>query len=223
MYPKKVTDTSEDFWRMDMMKPEKEYLKSLIEITRRLFDEFEYPALDLSTAEISYIPTKKRTDMGLKMGLDGLAEMKKYRVKESSKIRSNCKFYQKFYKINGKIAEIESFIGGHDRMAGSYIAYYEENYRYLFPFYYDAQKAVGRYIYVTYFEDNRVMEEYMVGQNQIVYDRYQYSDGGKVGYYCINYVPSGKYPVLGESRGYYLSDSLEYVQEECYAWYQDMQ
>lgn len=32
-----------------------------------------------------------------------------------------------------------------------------------------------------------------------------------------------EYPVLGKSLGYYLSDSLEYVQEEYYAWYQDRQ
>lgn len=41
--------------------------------------------------------------------------------------------------------------------------------------------------------------------------------------YYINYVPTGKYPVLGESKGYFLPDFLEYVEEESYAWYQELQ
>ena len=160
--------------------------------------------------------------MGLKAGLDGLAEMERYKVKESSKIRSNCMFYHKFYKDGGKILKIDSFVAGHDRLSDSSIAYYENNYRYLFP-YYGQEKADGLYILVTHFENERVVEEYFVKQEQIVYESYDYSRSDKVGYYCINYVPTGKYPVLGESKGYFLPDSLEYVEEESYAWYQELQ
>lgn len=76
---------------------------------------------------------------------------------------------------------------------------------------------------MTHFEDGRVVEEYYVCRNQIVYESYDYSDGNKVGYYEINYVPTGKYPVLGESKGHFLSDSLEYVEEERYVWYQEQE
>ena len=204
------------------MKPDKKYLKKLITDTRQKFAEFEYPELDLSTAVITYVPTKKRNYMGLKAGLDGLAEMERYKVRESPKIRSNCMFYHKFYKDENKLLKVDSFVAGHDRLSDSCIAYYENNYRYLFP-YYGQEKADGLYILVTHFENERVVEEYFVKQEQIVYESYDYSRSDKVGYYCINYVPTGKYPVLGESEGYFLPDSLEYVEEESYAWYQELQ
>lgn len=204
------------------MKPEKAYLETLIASTEKKFEEFAYPDLDLSSASITYIPTKKRNFMGLKAGIDGLAEMKKYKVKESSKIRSNCMFYHKFYKVDEQVCKIDSFVSGHDRLTDSYIAYFENNHRYLFP-YYGREKATGLYILVTHFENGRVTEEYFVNRGQIVYESYEYSEDGKVGYYYINFVPTGKYPVLGESIGYFLTDSLEYVEEERYAWYQDEQ
>lgn len=204
------------------MKPDKKYLKKLITDTRQKFEEFTYPELDLSSASITYIPTKKRNFMGLKAGLDGLAEMKRYKVKESDRIRSNCMFYNKFYKVDGQVLKIDAFVSGHDRLANRYIAYYEGNHRYLFPFY-DWGKATGLYTLVTHFENERVVEEYFVNQGQIVYESYDYSRSDKVGYYCINYVPTGKYPVLGESEGYFLPDSLEYIEEESYAWYQEVQ
>ena len=64
---------------------------------------------------------------------------------------------------------------------------------------------------------------YFISRGQIVYESYDYSRNDKVGYYYINYVPTGKYPVLGESKGYFLPDFLEYVEEESYAWYQELQ
>ena len=131
-------------------------------------------------------------------------------------------FYNKFYKVDGQVLKIDSFVSGHDRLANRYIAYYEGNHRYLFPFY-DWGKATGLYTLVTHFENERVVEEYFVNQGQIVYESYDYSRSDKVGYYCINYVPTGKYPVLGESEGYFLPDSLEYIEEESYAWYQELQ
>lgn len=204
------------------MKPDKDYLKNLIEETEQKFEEFTYPELDLSAASVTYTPTKKRNFMGLKAGLDGLAEMKRYKVKESDKIRSNCMFYNKFFKVDGQVLKIDAFVAGHDRLTNSYIAYYEGNHRYLFPFY-GRKKATGLYILVTHFEDGQVVEEYFVCRGQIVYERYDFSGEENVGYYCINYVPNGKYPVLGESKGYLLLDSLEYIQEESYAWYLEEQ
>lgn len=204
------------------MKPDKDYLKNLIEETEQKFEEFTYPELDLMSASVTYISTKKRNFMGLKVGLDGLAEMKRYKVKESDKIRSNCKFYNKFFKAGGQVLKIDAFVAGHDRITNSYIAYYEGSHRYLFPFY-GQEKATGLYTLVTHFDGGQVVEEYFVCRGQIVYESYDYSSDERVGYYCINYVPTGKYPVLGESKGYFLPDSLEYVEEESYAWYQELQ
>ena len=108
------------------------------------------------------------------------------------------------------------------RNDGMDIAHYEGNHRYLFPFY-DWGKATGLYTLVTHFKDGQVVEEYFISRGQIVYESYDYSRNDKVGYYYINYVPTGKYPLLGESKGYFLPDFLEYVEEESYAWYQELQ
>ena len=201
-----------------MNHPDKKYLEHLIEQITQKCTDFKYPELDLSAAVITYIPTKKRYFTGLRSGMDGLAEMKKYNVKESPAIRPNCMFYHKFYKADGKILKIDSFVSGHDRLAGGYIAYYEDNWRYLFPV--DGDKIqTGSYILATHFENNRVVEECFVLSHQIVYEKYTYPDSGKVDYYYINYVPAGKYPVLAEHCGYYFPDTLEYVDVQHYAWY----
>lgn len=199
------------------MKPEKEYLNQMIAETKKKFDEFVCIDLDLSSANVSYIPTKKRNWMGLKLGLEGQAEMKKYKVTESQKIRSNCTFYHRIYKLDDKIAKIDCFVNG--RIDVSYIAHYEENYRYLFPFN-SEKKYPYTYTIVTHFENDQVIEEYMVKENQIIYEKYGSLWDGQVAYYCINYVPTGKYPVLGETMGYYKMDTLEYVPDESYVWNQ---
>lgn len=204
------------------MKPDKEYLKQLIEDTLQNFNNFECDFFDFSEAKISYIATKKRFNIGLRSGLSGLAEMKIYKSKESMSIRKNCQFYNKFYKENGKIRKIECFIGGHDRLSTTYIAHYEDGLRFLFPFRNNQKDPYARHIFVANIKDGKVVEEYHIDGKQIVYEKYGYIEDDKVDYYYINYVPTGNYPVLGESKGYYLTDTLEYVEEENYSWFQDL-
>lgn len=202
------------------MKPEKDYLKSLIDTTMKKFEEFEYPELDLDVAEITYLPTKKSSFSGILSGAADLSRLKANKITESTKIRSNCKNYIKRYYIDGKIVKVEKFIGGHDRIDSTYLACYDGDHRYIFPFS-DRKKASWLYIYVTRFEDRRVAEEYTVKRNQIVYEKYDYSQPGVIGYYTINYVPTGKYPVLEESTGRFDADTLNYTSLEEYVWYQD--
>lgn len=76
-------------------------------------------------------------------------------------------------------------------------------------------------MFVTHYKDGKVSEEYMVSGKQIVYEKYDYSDEEKVYYYYINYVPTGKYPVLAEASGHYLLDTLEYIEEQFFVWYQE--
>ena len=61
-------------------------------------------------------------------------------------------------------------------------------------------KAVGYPILVTNFENGKVTEEYRVDGNKILYEKYDYSLKDTVGYYCINFVPTGICPVLGEEE-----------------------
>lgn len=202
------------------MKPDKDYLERLIADTQKKFDEFVCPEVDLLSVDISYMPTRKNPWMGLRSGLKGIAQMKKCKVKETDKIRSNCRWYHQIYKAGQRIVRIDYIIEG--RVSISYIAHYESGYRYLFPF--DGERKSPYYIIVTHFEDEQVVEEYMVNKDQIIYEQYGTPQrNGRVSYYQINYVPTGLHPILGESNGYYIVDSLEYVEEETYAWYREFQ
>lgn len=78
---------------------------------------------------------------------------------------------------------------------------YEDNRRYLFPYFSNLEKAVGNYVIVTRYDGENVIEEYMVNSGQIVYENYDYSNSIGIGYYCINFVPSGSVPILAESEG----------------------
>lgn len=203
-----------------MKIPSKDYLQTLLNTAHQKFNDYERPELDTTLFEISYIPTKKHNFMGLKDGISGLADMRKYKVKETSTIRSNSMYYQKLYKAEGKVIKIDSFVAGHERLDVSYLAYYESDCRYLFPYTSFGTKS-WTYMIVTRYKHGKVFEEYMVSGNQIVYEKYDYSDESKINYYYINYVPTGTYPVLAEESGHYLIDTLEYIQEQSFAWYQE--
>lgn len=203
-----------------MEKPTEKYLQELIDDARKKFDDFSYGFDDLKDVETTYVCTKKRNLTGILSGFCGLAEMKTLGVKESSKIRSSCKNYNKFYRSGGKVRKIECFACGHNSIDVIYIALYDGGRRYLFPYFDDYNKAVGYPIVVTKYENGNVVEEYRVDGNKILYEKYDYSLKDSVRYYCINFVPTGQYPILGEEEGYFAVNSLEYRQTKNKVWCQ---
>ncbi|WP_050635602.1 hypothetical protein [Candidatus Stoquefichus sp. SB1] len=203
-----------------LIKPDKEYLKSLIQDVNKKFEQFKYRDIDENDCDIFYIPTKKLSYIGLQSGLSEEARLKKNNLQKVTKIRSNCKNYIRLIEKDNQIIKIESIKKG--TIDSTYLSYYDKGYRYLFP-YTKTGYRYPTYISVTYFENDQVSEEYLVQKDQIVYSRYSKCDESKVDYYYINYVPNGKYPVIEEKIGYYLLDSLEYVEKEYYVWIQDRQ
>lgn len=193
--------------------PSKEYLRQCLNTALQKFNEFNRVEEDTFNYKISYIPTKKRNFMGIKDGLSGLAEMRKYHVKESATIHPNAMYFQKLYKADGKLMKIDCYVAGQDRLDISYTAHYEDDFRYLFPYFHFGEKS-WTCMFVTHYNGEKVSEEYMVRNNQIVYERYDYANAEKVNYYYINYVPDGTCPVLAEEYGYYLPDTLEYIEEQ---------
>ena len=202
------------------MKPTKEYLRSLLEETEELAKTFDYSDVDVTNAEIRYLATKKYNWLGLHEGIASRSDIKAKRSKFSEKIHSNCRFYNKFFYIDGKLMKVEGYVDGHDRMSTWYKTFYIGNKRYLYPGGSNGENRFG-YIFVTEYRDGRVYEEYMVDKTQIVFWRYCYSEEGAVESYFINYVPTGKYPVISESEGIYDIESLEYKETYGYSWYQD--
>ena len=200
------------------MKPSKEYLRSLLEETEELAKTFDYSDVDVTDAEILYLATKKHNWLGLHEGIASLADMKAKRSKFSEKIRSSCGFYNKFFYIAGKLMKVESYVSGHDRMATWYKTIHIDNKRYLYPGGSNGENRFG-YIFVTEYRDGKVYEEYMVEGSQIVFWRYRYSEDGTVESYFINYVPTGKYPIISESEGIYDQETLEYKETNSDAWH----
>ena len=77
------------------------------------------------------------------------------------------------------------------------------------------------HIFVTEYRNNRVYETYMASRSQIAFTRFDYETEGIVGSYFINYVPTGKYPIISESIGLYDESTFEYKETYHYAWYQN--
>ena len=59
-------------------KPEKDYLKLLIQTVNKKYEQFEYAEIDESSCDIFYMPTKKENYVGLQMGLSILKKLQKY-------------------------------------------------------------------------------------------------------------------------------------------------
>lgn len=204
-----------------MEKPTKKYLEELIVDAQNKFDNFLYVYSDTTNAEITYVCTKKQNMLGLLSGFSSLAEMRTRKVKESKTISKNCKYYNKIYKIDKRVEKIECFVGGHNDVDIIYFAFYNGKRRYLFPYFADLSKAVAYPIIVAEFENNNVIEEYRIDGNQIVYEKYDYSAQERIIYYCINFVPAGKYPILGEETGIYNPNTFEYNQTYNHVWCQE--
>ena len=197
--------------------PSKKYLRSLIRTSVQKFNNFEYIEIDENLYDLYYMATKKQSFIGLQLGLSEQARLSKHNIHESTKIRSNCMNYNKIFKKDKRIIKIEHIVNG--RLDTTYLAYYENNYRYLFPYMRSGAQDIS-YLSVTHFEDDSVAEEYLVAREQIIYKKYGRQRGNKIDYYYINYVPKGTHPILEELRGYYLADSLELVEEEHSVWFQ---
>ena len=82
-----------------MEKANKEYLRQLIENTLKKYSDFEIDFHDSPGVKITYIATKKRFPIGLRCGMSGLAEMKRWHVKESERISQTCQYYNKIYRV----------------------------------------------------------------------------------------------------------------------------
>ena len=86
-----------------------------------------------------------------------------------------------------------------------------EGARYLFP-YSDGGGFYPTHTYVTKYEDNCVVEEYMVNGSLIIHETYTKNSSGEIDYNYINYVSDGKYPVLEERTGRFYLNPLTYVE-----------
>ena len=90
-----------------------------------------------------------------------------------------------------------------------------EGARYLFPY---SSRGDFYPTYVTKYEDNSVVEEYMVDGSKIVHETYTKNSNGQIDYDYINYVSGGNYPVREIRKGKFYLNLLTYVEKSRDTW-----
>lgn len=173
---------------------DEKYLRSLIAQIRKISRKAKYKPVNPDDCVITYMATKKKSFVGMKSGYAEQLFRAENGIKESAKIRANCKDYLKIFRSRqGNVIQIEKYANG--RIDCIFQAHYEDNLRCLFPF-----SANGgfypTYSYVTVYDNDKIAEEYMVDNDQIVYERYSNETETSVDYEYVNYVSEGKVPIL---------------------------
>lgn len=173
---------------------DEKYLRNLIKNVSALGKKVRYKPVNPDDCVITYMATKKKSFVGMKSGYAEQLFRIENGIKESEKIRANCKDYLKIFRNRqGDVLQIEKYANGKPDCL--FQSYCEENLFCLFPF-----SANGgfypTYSYVTVYEGEKIVEEYMVDGDQIVYERYSNETETSVDYEFVNYVSGGKVPIL---------------------------
>lgn len=184
------------------------YLQELISKISTLRKKMKYKFINPSDCVVTYMLTKKKSFVGMKQGYAEHLFKIENGIKESVKIRANCKDYLKLFRNrDGKVLQIEKYASG--RLDCIFQAYYDENLCCLFPF-----SANGGYYptysYVTVCENEKIVEEYMVDGSQIVYECYLKENETGVDYEYVNYVSGGKTPILETRTGFFRFNPLRF-------------
>lgn len=184
------------------------YLRKLVMRTSALRKKVKYKSINLQECDITYMPTKKKSFVGMKQGYAEQLFRIENGIKESVKIRANCKDYLKMFRNSeGKVLQIEKYANG--RIDCIFQVHYDENLCCLFPF-----SANGgfypTYSYITAYENGKISEEYMVDGDQIVYERYSNENELCVDYEYVNYVSGGKSPILETREGVFRFNPLRF-------------
>ena len=158
---------------------------------------------------LCFLYGNKNTSLtGIKEGYSEQLKREEKGIREVSKIRSNCRNYKRILRdAKGEAVQIEGYRNG--KADCLFQAHRKGNACCYLPYspdggYYPA------YSYVTIKKDGRIVEEYMVNGNQVIYERYFGETNLKAEYYYINYVHEGRYPVLEEEKGIFRFHPLRY-------------
>lgn len=189
---------------------EYDYLDVLISEVEELRDKIAFREIDVTKCSISYMPTKKTTFVGFKQGYSDYQIKLQKGIKETDKIRSTTKDYLRYIKNeNNELIQIESYKRG--RLDCLFQIYWIDGVRYLFP-YSGEGGFYPTYTYVTKYEDDCVVEEYMVQGNSIIHETYAKNTNSQIDYNYINYVSGGNYPVREIRKGKFYLEPLTYVE-----------
>jgi hypothetical protein len=198
------------------MEKEFAYLNKLLSDANSKIKQFDYYEIDETDAEITYLSTARDRNLGRKCGLMNELRMQKLNIKEHTKLKSGSQNYLRIVRLNNRTQRIDSFVSG--RVDVMFLAYYEDDKRYLFPFTI-AGKPYPAYTYIARYEKGMVSEEYKVNKIQIVYEKYKRWESNVIFYSQINYVPGGTHKILYSEKGVFeLSSPLVYTETDWNSW-----
>ena len=194
--------------------------KEKLQFYNDLLYNFEYIPLFEADHQISYIPVMKTGAdyFALKSGFMARFIRQNKKVSEKQKIRKDSKNYFKIYKQNNIIKRVDKIING--KIDVIFIAYFDNNLRIYKPFS-SSGNSYPTYSYITEFANGEVSNEYMINNLQIVLEAYEKVKENIWNYLILNYVPSGKYPVLSLEKGVFSIDqNITYTNKHSEYWYE---
>ena len=187
------------------------YLSSLLTEANELRKQIKFCEIDIAGCSISYMPKKQTSFVGFKEGCSDILDRNEKAMKESDKIRSTSKNYLRFLKDKeGRLVQVDNYCNG--RIDCLFQVHWFGNVRYLLRFSADGT-YYPTYTYVTKYDADRVVEEYMINSGQIIYEAYSYKSAQDIDYIRIDYVPDGNYPVRGIRKGVFSLNPLTYKEQ----------
>ena len=191
-------------------------LQQIIDDVENKRKSVPFVPLTLNDAEISFMPTKGHSFIGLNDGLWDFYEREKYHIAIKQKLPVNAKNYHRIIQKNGKVERIESYVDG--RLDVVHLAYYEGDRKYLFPFMPDGYEY-PTYTYVSVYKDGLITEVYHTDSSQIILQQYQQLNEQETDIVIVNAVPKGKVPVLEHWYGKLIKkEHVEFVVQTSYVW-----
>ena len=184
-----------------------EYLGKLIDKTNAFAQSI--PCVDTrdQATKVEYAKNLCDLHTGLDIGMFHRAKELARGVKRTEKLGAK-KSYLKYYYEGEILTYIESYVKTLDVV---FKVIYDGDMRYLVPFFKNGM-PYPTYSHACKTENGKVVEEWTVEGNQIVYDGYAHFDDGSADYYFINYVRGGKNPILMQKQGE-ISANLEWVED----------
>ena len=197
---------------------EEKYLMDINLKCNELRSKIVYTTISEKECNIFYLPTKQTSFIGYLKGYYEQFQKISNGIKESDKLRANCKNYLKIYKdSNGTILQVKSIKKG--KVDCVHQAFYDGDTMYLFPFS-DMGGFYPTYIYVSCYDGTFVKEEYMVEGKQIIHEQYK-QQGKEVLFELVDYVIGGSHPIRTSESGVFSFDPFDYKRLSYYSWLED--
>lgn len=142
---------------------------SLVKDCKEINEKIQYKDVFECGYDKSYLSAKEIPFVGYFQGYFVQSIQKNKKIKESDKIRANCKNYLEIYKSDKELIQIVNYKNG--RIDCIHQSYRDGDKIYLLPF---SGKGgfYPTYTYVVVYAGSEVVEEYAVSGNQIIFDKY---------------------------------------------------